>query len=70
MSEIIKSHLIEESEKMQDRIKTLELQLRDAREENARLEKCIANKDGIIKGLAYAVRCNGVSGNEVGGLEA
>lgn len=70
MSEFIKSRATDEFVDMQTRIAALEHQLRDAREENAMLRNCMANKDGIIKGLAYAVRCNGVSGNEVGGLEA
>lgn len=69
MSEIIKSQLEKEYAEMQERILTLESQLSETKAENARLERCIARKDGIIKGLAYSVRCNGVSGSEIGGLE-
>lgn len=68
MSEITKGDITQYVE-MQERIAELENQLSGARAENARLARCIARKDGIIKGLAYAIRCNGVSGNEIGGFE-
>jgi hypothetical protein len=29
------------------------------------LERVLANKDGMIDGLKFAIRCNGVSGAEV-----
>lgn len=66
MSEIIKTDLTGECNKMQEKLAE---QLSCAQAEIARLERCIARNEGIIKGLAYAVRCNGVSGSEVGRFE-
>ena len=55
-----------------DYIAELEAKCRDLEEDNAKLEaRCkdltegFFYRDGMIAGLKYAIRCNGVSGGEV-----
>ena len=54
--------LTEENKKLKEQVEGLEKRIRDlmhARE--------VAYSDGVIAGLKFSIRCNGVSGNEVKG---
>lgn len=59
---------------LEDRIRKLEEELKDERHANEVLEQLAENwelkskdayKDGVIYGLKYSIRCNGVSGNDI-----
>lgn len=59
---------------LEDRIRKLEEELKDERHANEVLEHLAENrelknkveyKDGVIYGLKYSIRCNGVSGNDI-----
>ena len=59
---------------LEDRIRKLEEELKDERHANEVLEYLVENrklknkveyKDGVIYGLKYSIRCNGVSGNDI-----
>ena len=52
--------LTEETIKLKERVEGLERAI-----EALRNEKSMWYKNGIIGGLKFAIRCNGVSGNEV-----
>lgn len=52
--------LTEENKKLKAQIKDLERAIEDRRH-----EKDMWYKNGMIEGLKFAIRCNGVSGNEV-----
>jgi coenzyme F420-reducing hydrogenase delta subunit len=58
----------------EDRIRKLEEELKDERHanevlehlaENRELKNKVAYTDGVIYGLKYSIRCNGVSGNDI-----
>ena len=59
---------------LEDRIRNLEEELKEERHANEVLEYLVENrelknkveyKDGVIYGLKYSIRCNGVSGNDI-----
>ncbi len=59
---------------LEDRIRKLEEELKDERHanevleylaENRELKNKVEYKDGVIYGLKYSIRCNGVSGNDI-----
>lgn len=59
---------------LEDRIHKLEEELKDERHanevleylaENRELKNKVTYKDGVIYGLKYSIRCNGVSGNDI-----
>lgn len=59
---------------LEDRIRKLEEELKEERHANEVLEYLVENrelknkveyKDGVIHGLKYSIRCNGVSGNDI-----
>ena len=59
---------------LEDRIRKLEEELKDERHanevlehlaENRELKNKVAYTDGVIYGLKYSIRCNGVCGNDI-----
>lgn len=59
---------------LEDKIRKLEEELKDERHanevleylaENRELKNKVEYKDGVIYGLKYSIRCNGVSGNDI-----
>ena len=59
---------------LEDRIRKLEEELKDERHATEVLEQLaekwelkskVTYKDGVIYGLKYSIRCNGVSGNDI-----
>lgn len=44
---------------------TLRVEIRELMEENKHLRRKIDRMEGTISALAFAVRCNGVSGSDV-----
>lgn len=74
--EMTRDELITANNELRKQIKELELQLaetrkavesnRDAAEaEEERLKSEVRYRDGVIHGLEYAMKCNGVSGGEI-----
>lgn len=56
--EMTREELLEEIRKLKNEIEAM-------KEWERTLEKSCQFKDGLIEGLKFAVRCNGVSGGEV-----
>ena len=65
-----------ETEQLEDRIRNLEEELKEERHANEVLEYLVENrelknkveyKDGVIHGLKYSIRYNGVGGDDIGG---
>lgn len=52
--------LTEENKMLKEQVECLEQRIRDLMHEREK-----AYRDGTIEGLKFAIRCNGVSGNEV-----
>ena len=55
----------EENKELRRLIEELKLKLKNSEDYCRILEREIENKNGLIKGLAFAIRVNGVSGAEV-----
>ena len=75
MIENTKEELAEYIEKLRKRVSTLEKELEEAisgrdqirhYNEEEFFKSELRYRDGIIYGLKYAIRCNGISGGEVG----
>lgn len=56
--------MIEDAPTVED-IKSLKMQISELRCENEYLNNQVAHLRGQIKALVFAVRCGGISGNEV-----
>lgn len=78
MSEIVREmtreELVEENNKLRAESEELRAQINELRHaidhdrhvaENNRYEQELRYRDGVIYGMKYALRCNGVSGGEV-----
>lgn len=73
--ELTREELVERNKRLGEENEKLHAELREARlavEHNRRVveenqHRCeLQYRDGVIYGLKYAIRCNGVSGAEVG----